>query len=46
MLLWAIPALVSVALFVATLRLKPLRPRATMLPPAPRPALVSSSGHA
>lgn len=30
-----IPGLVSVALFVATLSLRPTKPRATLLPPAP-----------
>ena len=38
MLLWVIPGLVSIALFVATLRMSPLRARATVLPPAPREA--------
>jgi hypothetical protein len=35
MLLAIIPALLSIALFVATLSLKPSRARATVLPPAP-----------
>jgi hypothetical protein len=30
-----IPGLVSVVLFVATLSLRPTKPRATLLPPAP-----------
>ncbi|MES1189214.1 MAG: hypothetical protein ABUL60_35695 [Myxococcales bacterium] len=37
MLLAAIPGLLSIALFVATLCLKPGRARATVLPPAPQP---------
>jgi len=36
MLLAAIPALLSIALFVATLCLKPGRARATLLPRAPQ----------
>jgi hypothetical protein len=36
MLLAAIPALLSIALFVATLALRPSRARATLLPPQPR----------
>jgi len=35
MLLALIPALLSIALFVATLSLKPTKARATMLPPQP-----------
>jgi len=35
MFLWTIPALIAVALFVATLSLRPVPPRATMLPPLP-----------
>jgi hypothetical protein len=35
MLLAIIPGLLSIALFVATLNLKPQRPRATVLPPQP-----------
>jgi len=35
MLLAAIPALLSIALFVATLALRPHRSRATLLPPQP-----------
>jgi len=38
MLLWMIPGLVSIALFVATLRLRPLSARATLLPPPPQKA--------
>jgi hypothetical protein len=37
MLLAVIPGLFSIALFVATLSLKPGRARATVLPPAPQP---------
>ncbi len=37
MLLALIPGLLSIALFVATLCLKPPRTRATMLPPQPQP---------
>jgi hypothetical protein len=33
-----LPGLVSIALFVATLSLKPYRARATLLPPQPRKA--------
>jgi hypothetical protein len=33
-----LPGLVSIALFVATLSLKPHRARATLLPPQPRKA--------
>jgi hypothetical protein len=35
MLLATIPALLSIALFVATLALRPDRSRATLLPPRP-----------
>ena len=35
MLLATIPALLSIALFVATLALRPHRSRATLLPPQP-----------
>jgi uncharacterized membrane protein len=35
MLLAIVPALLSIALFVATLSLKPQRARATLLPPQP-----------
>jgi len=35
MLLWTIPALIAIALFVATLSLRPVPARATMLPPQP-----------
>jgi hypothetical protein len=37
MLLAILPGLLSIALFVATLRLKPQRARATVLPPQPLP---------
>ena len=37
MLLALVPALLSVALFVATLRLKPGKARATILPTEPLP---------
>jgi hypothetical protein len=37
MLLFAIPALIAVALFVGTLSLRPHRARATLLPPQPQP---------
>ena len=37
MLLSSIPALIAVALFVATLSLRPYTARATMLPPEPLP---------
>jgi hypothetical protein len=36
MLLWIVPGLIAVALFVATLSLRPHQPRATLLPPPPR----------
>lgn len=38
MLLWIVPGLLSIALFVATLRLRPVPARATVLPPPPRQA--------
>jgi hypothetical protein len=38
LLLAIIPGLVSVALFAATLALRPSRGRATLLPPAPMPS--------
>ncbi len=37
MLLWIVPALISVGLFVGTLRLHPPARRATLLPPLPGP---------
>jgi hypothetical protein len=37
MLLALIPAVLSIALFVATLSLKPAKARATVLPPQPLP---------
>jgi hypothetical protein len=37
MLLAAIPGLLSIALFLATLSLKPSRARRTVLPPMPQP---------
>jgi hypothetical protein len=36
MLLWIVPALISIALFIGTLRLQPPARRATLLPPLPR----------
>lgn len=38
MLLALLPALISIALFVATLSLRPVRARATLLPPLPKKA--------
>ena len=37
MLLWIVPGLIAVALFIATLSLRPHQPRATLLPPQPLP---------
>jgi len=37
MLLAALPALVSIAMFIATLSLRPKRARTTVLPPLPAP---------
>lgn len=37
MLIWMLPGLIAVALFVGTLSLRPNRPRATLLPPQPLP---------
>ncbi len=38
MLFALVPAVISIALFVATLSLKPVRARATLLPPQPKKA--------
>ena len=37
MLLALLPGLIAIALFIGTLSLRPLRARATVLPPAPLP---------